>query len=39
MEENWKSIEHFENHYEISNYGRVRSYKNNKYGFLKEPKR
>jgi len=32
VNEIWTSIESFENHYEVSNYGRVRSYKNNKNG-------
>lgn len=36
-EEVWKPIEGFP-HYEVSSYGRIRSYHNNRHGFLSQPK-
>lgn len=38
MEEIWKSIKGYEGLYEVSNFGRIRSYHNNKHGLSKEPK-
>lgn len=37
-QEIWKPIKGYEGHYEVSNMGRVRSYKNNKYGLSTIPK-
>lgn len=38
MQEIWKSIEGYEGLYEVSNYGRIRSYHNNKHGLREIPK-
>ncbi len=38
MTEVWSPVEGYENLYEVSNLGRVRSYHNNKYGIAKTPK-
>lgn len=37
MDEIWKTIPNCNNLYEVSNYGRVRSYRNNRYGVRKIP--
>lgn len=38
MKEEWKDIEGFKGHYQVSNKGRVRSWKNNRHGIGKKSK-